>query len=43
VHVVERAVTVGIIGDRARKQLIPAGKLGQLPFDVHRESALRLR
>jgi hypothetical protein len=43
VHVVEGAVARWIVGDRARKQLIPTGELRQFAFDIHRNSALRLR
>ncbi|MNF82850.1 hypothetical protein D3C84_651610 [compost metagenome] len=35
-HVVESAVALGILGDRAGKQLIPAGKLGQLALHIQR-------
>ena len=37
VHVVESAVTLGIVGDRARKQLVPTGELGEFALDVHGE------
>lgn len=35
-HIAERAVAVLVIRRRAREQLIPTGKLGQLALDVHR-------
>ncbi|MNF30617.1 hypothetical protein D3C84_113620 [compost metagenome] len=37
VHIVKSAMTVGIVGDRARKQFVPTGKFGQFAFDVYRE------
>ena len=36
VHVAEGAVSIGVIGLRAREQLVPAGELGQRSFDVQR-------
>ena len=39
-HVAEGAVPAGIIGDRAREQLVPAGEPGGLAIRLHREDAL---
>ncbi len=36
VHVAEGAVSIGVIGLRAREQLVPAGELGQRTFDIQR-------
>lgn len=43
VHVVKGAMTGRIVGDRAWKQLVPTGKLGDVPFHIQRVFRLRLR